>query len=174
MLFRRSTFAAFCVMTLCLASACTKKIDGSSLDKYYLSSGEVMKSISGEERQMEFANGLEMIMFYSAEASDAVSRLNGKTAEEVFEMIREVRDSKPRIDASDKDRYTSSLSEVLKSIPGESVRQSLTAQMTRYGFSPWNSGNMANIRSIDGKNAFEISQVISDIRRNEDPTKMNN
>ncbi|MBR2963044.1 MAG: hypothetical protein IKC53_02410, partial [Lentisphaeria bacterium] len=90
MIFRRFTLAAFCVMALCLTSACTKKIDGSSMEKYYLSSGEVMKSISGGDRQMEFANGLEMILFYSVDSYEAVSQLNGKTADDIFEMIQEI------------------------------------------------------------------------------------
>ena len=171
--FRRSTLAAFCVMALCLTSACTKKIDGSSMEKYYLSSGEVMKSISGGDRQMEFANGLEMILFYSVDSYEAVSQLNGKTADDIFEMAQELRDSKPRLDASRKERFSTSLMDVLKSIPNEPNRQSLTAQMTKYGFYPWNNRNMTNIRTLDGKNAFEINQVISEIRRNEDPTKMN-
>ena len=171
--FRRFTLAALCVMALSLTSACTKRIDGSSMDKYYVSSGEVMKSISGADRQMEFANGLEMILFYSNDAYETVSQLNGKTADEVFEMIQEFRDKEPRLDASRKERFTSSLVDVLKSIPSESNRQALTAQMTDYGFYPWNNKNMTNIRTLDGKNAFEITQAIREIRRNEDPTKMN-
>ena len=171
--FRRFTLAALCVMALSLTSACTKKIDGSSMEKYYLSSGEVMKSISGADRQMEFANGLEMILFYSNDAYETVSQLNGKTADEVFEMIQQVRDTKPRIDASRKERFSSSLMDVLKSIPNEPNRQSLTSQMTDYGFYPWNNKNMMNIRTLDGKNAFEVTQAIREIRRNEDPTKMN-
>lgn len=169
---RRSTLAALCVMALCLTSACTKKIDGSSMEKYYLSSGEVMKTISGEDRQMEFANGLDMILFYSTDAYEAVSQLNGLTAEEVFDRIQDIRDTKPRIDASRKERYTSSLSDVLKSIPNEGARQTLLSQMAKYGFNPWNNRNMTNIRSLDGLNAFEVSKKISDIRRDEDPTKM--
>ena len=164
--------AALCVMTLCLTSACTKKIDGSSMEKYYLSSGEVMKTISGEDRQMEFANGLDMILFYSTDAYEAVSQLNGLTAEEVFDRIQDIRDTKPRIDASRKERYTSSLSDVLKSIPNEGARQTLLSQMAKYGFNPWNNRNMTNIRSLDGLNAFEVNRKISDIRRDEDPTKM--
>jgi len=171
--FRRSTLAALCVMALCLTSACTKKIDGSSMEKYYLSSGEVMKTISGEDKQMEFANGLEMILFYSTDAYEAVSGLNGKTAEEIFDMIQDIRDTKPRIDASRKERFSTSLSDVLKSIPSEGSRQSLLSQMTKYGFTPWNNRNMTNIRSLDGMNAFEVSRKISDIRRDEDPTKIN-
>ena len=170
--FRRSMLAALCVMTLCLTSACTKKIDGSSMEKYYLSSGEVMKTISGEDRQMEFANGLDMILFYSTDAYEAVSQLNGLTAEEVFDRIQDIRDTKPRIDASRKERYTSSLSDVLKSIPGEAKRQQFVEQLTKYGFNPWNNRNMTNIRSLDGLNAFEVNRKISDIRRDEDPTKM--
>ena len=169
---RRSTLAALCVMALSLTSACTKKIDGSSMEKYYLSSGEVMKTISGEDRQMEFANGLDMILFYSTDAYEAVSQLNGLTAEEVFDRIQDIRDTKPRIDASRKERYTSSLSDVLKSIPNEGARQTLLSQMAKYGFNPWNNRNMTNIRSLDGLNAFEVNRKISDIRRDEDPTKM--
>lgn len=173
MLFRRFTLAALCLTALCLVSACTKKIDGSSMEKYYLSSGEVMKSISGEDRQMEFANGLEMILFYSTDAYETVSQLNGKTADDIFEMIQDVRDKQPRLDASRKERFTSSLVDVQKSIPSESNRYSLTKQMADYGFYPWNNRNMTNIRTLDGKNAFEITQVIGEIRRNEDPTKIN-
>ena len=170
--FRRSILAAFCVMALCLTSACTKKIDGSSMEKYYLSSGEVMKSISGGDRQMEFANGLEMILFYSVDSYEAVSQLNGKTADDIFEMIQEIRDSKPRLDASRKERFSTSLMDVLKSIPNEAARKTLSSQMTNYGFNPWNNRNMTNIRTIDGMNAFEISKKISEIRRSEDPTKI--
>ena len=170
--FRRSTLVALCVMALCFTSACTKKIDGSSMEKYYLSSGEVMKTISGEDRQMEFANGLEMILFYSTDAYEAVSELNGKTADEIFDMIQDIRDTKPRIDASRKERFSTSLSDVLKSIPNEGARQGLLSQMTKYGFTPWNNRNMTNIRSLDGMNAFEVNKKISDIRRDEDPTKI--
>ena len=170
--FRRSTLAALCVMALCLTSACTKKIDGSSMEKYYLSSGEVMKTISGEDRQMEFANGLDMILFYSTDAYEAVSQLNGKTAEDIFDMIQQIRDTKPRIDASRKERFSTSLSDVLKSIPNEGARQGLLSQMTKYGFTPWNNRNMTNIRSLDGMNAFEVNKKISEIRRDEDPTKI--
>ena len=169
---RRFTLAALCVMALCFTSACTKKIDGSSMEKYYLSSGEVMKTISGEDRQMEFANGLDMILFYSTDAYEAISGLDGLTAEEVFDRIQEIRDTKPRIDASRKERYTSSLSDVLKSIPNEGTREVLLSQMTKYGFNPWNNRNMTNIRSLDGLNAFEVNKKISDIRKTEDPTKM--
>ena len=169
---RRSTLAALCVMAICLTSACTKKIDGSSMEKYYLSSGEVMKTISGDDRKMEFANGLDMILFYSVDPYDAVSELDGLTAEEVFDRIQQVRDTQPRIDASRKERYSTSLSDVLKSVPNEDARQRLLSQMTKYGFTPWNNRNMTNIRSLDGLNAFEVSKKISDIRRDEDPTKM--
>lgn len=172
--FRRFTLVAFCVMAICLTSACTKKIDGSSMEKYIQSSSDVMKTISGEDRQMEFANGLNMILFYSPNPYEAVSSLNGKTAEEVFELIQEVRDAQPRLDASRKERFSSSLAEVLRSIPSDESRQMLGSQMTRYGFNPWNNRNMMNIRSIDGMNAFEINQTISEIRRNEDPTKIKN
>ena len=122
---------------------------------------------------MEFANGLEMILFYSVDSYEAVSQLNGLTADEVFERIQQVRDTQPRIDASRKERFSASLAEVLKSIPGDESREMLSNQMTKYGFNPWNNKNTSNIRTIDGKNAFEISQTISEIRRNEDPTKMN-
>ena len=170
--FRRSTLAALCVMALCLTSACTKKIDGSSMEKYYLSSGEVMKTISGEDKQMEFANGLEMILFYSVDSYEAVSQLDGKTADEIFDMIQDIRDTKPRIDASRKERFSTSLADVLRSIPSEGARQVLVSQMTKYGFTPWNNRNMTNIRSLDGLNAFEVNKKISEIRRDEDPTKM--
>ena len=170
--YRRFAPAALCIMVLCLVSSCTKKINGSSMEKYLLSSGEMMKSIQGEDRQMEFANGLDMILFYSVDAYDTVSQMDGKTADEIFDMIQDVRDSKPRVDASRKERFNTSLAEVLKSIPDESKRQILTAQMTKYGFNPWNNRNMTNIRSIDGLNAFEINKRISDIRRDEDPTKI--
>lgn len=172
MIFRRSTLAALCVMALCLTSACTKKIDGSSMEKYYLSSGEVMKTISGEDKQMEFANGLEMILFYSVDSYEAVSQLDGKTADEIFDMIQDIRDTKPRIDASRKERFSTSLADVLRSIPSEGARQVLVSQMTKYGFTPWNNRNMTNIRSLDGLNAFEVNKKISEIRRDEDPTKM--
>ena len=172
--YRRFALAALCLMALCFASSCTKKINGSSMEKYLLSSGEVMKSIKGEDQQMEFANGLDMILFYSVDAYDTVSQMDGKTAEDIFDMIQDVRDSKPRVDASRKERFNTSLAEVLKSIPDESNRQILVTQMTKYGFNPWNNRNMTNIRSIDGMNAFEISKKISEIRRDEDPTKMGN
>ena len=170
--FRRFTLAAFCVMALCLTSACTKKIDGSSMEKYIQSASDVMKSISGEERQMEFANGLEMILFYSVDTYEAISGLNGKTADDIFEMIQDLRDSKPRLDASRKERFSSSLMDVLKSVPNEASRQTLSSQMTKYGLNPWNNRNMSNIRTIDGMNAFEISKKISEMRKSEDPTKM--
>ncbi len=48
----------------------------------------------------------------------------------------------------------------------------LLTQMNRYGFNPWSTRNMTNIRSIDGMNAFEINKKISDLRKDEDPTKM--
>ena len=171
---RRSMSAVLFVLALSLVSGCTKKIDGSSMDKYYVSSAEVMKSISGEDRQLEFANGLELILFFAPDTSDALSELNGKTADEVFDIIEQYRDSKPVVDASRREKYTSSLSDVLKSIPTESSRNILKDQLVKYGFFPWNSKNESNIRSLDGKNAFEISRVIADIRRDEDPTKMSN
>lgn len=172
MKFRRSASAVLCIMALCLTSACSKKIDGSSMDKFYASAGEMQKAVSSD-RQDEFSNGLDMILFYAVDPYDEVSQLNGKTADGVFEAIQQVRDSKPRLDGSRKERYNTSLAEVLKSIPNDEARQSLVNQMQRYGFSPWNSKNETNIRSIDGKNAFEISKTISEIRKNEDPTKMN-
>ena len=170
--FRRSTLAALCVMALCLTSACTKKIDGSSMEKYIQSASDVMNTISGEDKQAEFASGLEMIMFYSVDTYEAISGLNGKTAEEIFDMIQDIRDTKPRIDASRKERFSTSLPDVLKSVPSESSRQFLLSQMTKYGFTPWNNRNMTNIRSLDGLNAFEVNKKISEIRRDEDPTKM--
>ena len=58
-------------------------------------------------------------------------------------------------------------------VPAEMVPGgALISQMAKYGFNPWNNRNMTNIRTIDGMNAFEISKVISDLRRNEDPTKV--
>ena len=87
-------------------------------------------------------------------------------------MIQGIRDTKPRIDASRKERFSTSLSDVLKSIPNEGARQGLLSQMTKYGFTPWNNRNMTNIRSLDGMNAFEVNKKISDIRRDEDPTKI--
>ena len=170
--FRRSTLAALCVMALCLTSACTKKIDGSSMEKYIQSASDVMNTISGEDKQAEFASGLEMIMFYSVDTYEAISGLNGKTAEEIFDMIQDIRDTKPRIDASRKERFSTSLPDVLKSVPSESSRQFLLSQMTKYGFTPWNNRNMTNIRLLDGMNAFEVNKKISEIRRDEDPTKI--
>ena len=167
---RRFVSAAFCLATLCLAG-CTKKIDGSSMDKYYQSSGEVMKSIVGEERKTEFANGLEQILFFAPDAMDAISELNGKNADDVFEMFEQLKESKPRIDASRREKYTTSLNEVLKSVPNEATRQALKAKITQYGFAQWSNKTEANIRTLDGKNAYEINQTIEDIRRNEDPTK---
>ena len=169
---RRSMSAILFVLALCLVSGCTKKIDGSSMDKYYTSSAEVMKTISDENRQLEFANGLELFMFFAPDTSDALSELNGKTADQVFDIIEQCRDSKPVVDASRREKYTSSLSDVLKSIPTDSSRDILKDQLVKYGFFPWNAKNEAKIRSIDGKNAFEISRVIADIRKDEDPTKM--
>ena len=67
----------------------------------------------------------------------------------------------------------SSLSEVLKSIPTDGAREILKTRLVTYGFFPWNSKNEANIRSLEGKNAFDITKTIADIRKDEDPTKMN-
>ncbi len=170
---RRSMSAVFCFLAICLVSGCTKKIDGSSMDKYYVSSAEVMKTIQGEDRQLEFANGLELIMFFAPDSGDALAELNGKTADEVFELIQQCRDSKPTIDASRREKYVSSLSEVLKSIPTDGARDILKTRLVTYGFFPWNSKNEANIRSLEGKNAFDITKTIADIRKDEDPTKMN-
>ena len=169
---RRSMSAVLFVLALCLVSGCTKKIDGSSMDKYYTSSAEVMKTISGEDRQLEFATGLELVMFFAPDSSDALAELNGKNADQVFDIIEQCRDSKPVVDASRREKYTSSLSDVLKSIPTDSARDELKDRLVKYGFFPWNSKNESKIRSIDGKNAFEINKVILDIRKNEDPTKM--
>ena len=171
---RRSMSAVLFVLALCLVSGCTKKIDGSSMDKYYTSSAEVMKTISGEDRQLEFANGLELVMFFAPDAADALSELNGKNADQVFEIIEQCRDSKPVVDTSRREKYASSLSDVLKSIPTDNARDVLKDQLVKYGFFPWNAKNEAKIRSLDGKNAFEISRVIADIRRDEDPTKLSN
>ncbi len=169
---RRFVLAVLSVMVFSLTSACNKKIDGSSMEKYLVSSGEVMKTIQDKDRQMEFANGLDMILFYAIDPYDAISKLDGMNAEEVFEMIQQIRDTQPRIDASRKERFGTTLAEVLKSVPSESTRQILVSYMTRYGFSPWNNKNMTNIRSIDELNAYEINKKISDIRKDEDPTKM--
>ena len=171
---RRSMSAVLFILALCLVSGCTKKIDGSSMDKYYVSSAEVMKSIPGEDRQLEFANGLELYMFFAPDSSDALAELNGKNADQVFDIIEQCRDSKPVVDASRREKYTSSLSDVLKSIPTDNARDVLKDQLVKYGFFPWNAKNEAKIRSLDGKNAFEISRVIADIRRDEDPTKLSN
>ena len=170
---RRAMSAVICFLAICLVSGCTKKIDGSSMDKYYVSSAEVMKTIQGEDRQLEFANGLELIMFFAPDSGDALAELNGKTADEVFELIQTCRDNKPTVDASRREKYASSLSEVLKSIPTDGARDILKSRLVTYGFFPWNSKNEAKIRSLEGKNAFEISKVIADLRRDEDPTKMN-
>lgn len=167
-----SKLAAVCasLVALCLTSACTKKIDGSSMDKFYLSSSEVMQSLPGDD-QMEFANGLELLLFFAQDTNAAIADLNGKTAEEVLAQIQDLRSTLPTIDASRREKYASSLSDVLKSIRNERSRQVLQSSMVRYGFFPWNTKNSANIRSIDGKNAFEISKTIDDIRKDEDPTK---
>ena len=164
--------AAVCasLVALCLTSACTKKIDGSSMDKFYLSSSEVMKTLSDDD-QMEFANGLELLLFFAQDTNTAIADLNGKTAEEVLARIQEMHATLPTIDASRREKYASSLSDVLKSIKNERTRQVLQSSMVQYGFFPWNTKNSANIRSIEGKNAFEISKAIEDIRKDEDPTK---
>ena len=164
--------AILCLLTLCFTSACTKKIDGSSMDKFYLSSSAIMKTIPGEEKQMEFANGLELILFFAPTPEEAISDLNGKNADEIFARIQKLRDEMPRIDASRRERYASSLSDVMKSIPNDNSRQALQNYLVRYGFFPWNAKNEANIHSLDEKNAFEFNKVISDIRRTEDPTKI--
>ena len=57
---RRFVLAVLSVMVFSLTSACNKKINGSSMEKYLVSSGEVMKTIQDKDRQMEFANGLDM------------------------------------------------------------------------------------------------------------------
>ena len=166
--------AVLFVLALCLVSACTKKIDGSSMDKYYTSSAEVMKTISGEDRQLEFANGLELLMFFSPDASDALAELNGKNADQVFDIIEQCRDSKPVVDVSRREKYASSLSDVLKSVPTDDARDMLKDRLVKYGFFPWNAKNEAKIRTLEGKNAFEINKVILDLRKDEDPTKISN
>ena len=166
--FRRFLFAASCIASLCLASACTKKIDGSKEDKFFLSIGEISKSLSGE-RQEEFNNGLQMILFYAPDKADVFSQMDGKTADEVFEMIDQLKlkMAKPRLDTTRREKYDTSLSEVLKTIPFEGGRKQLRADMEQYNLYPWNA---KNVQTINDLNAFEIRKVIDDLRRNEDPT----
>jgi len=161
-----------CAVALCFASACTKKIDGTSMDKFYVSSSEVMAALS-ESEQKEFSDGLELILFFAQDTNAAIAEMNGKTADEVFAQIQELRDKLPTIDASRREKYASSLSDVLKSIRSDGTRQILQSYMVRYGFFPWNNKNMNNIRTLDGKNAFEINKAIDDIRKDEDPTQIN-
>ena len=163
---RRFLFAASCIASLCLASACTKKIDGSKEDKFFLSIGEISKSLSGE-RQEEFNNGIQMILFYAPDKADVYSQMDGKTADEVFEMIDQLKKAKPRLDTSRREKYDTTLSEVLKSYPLETARNQLRADMEQYKLYPWNA---KNVQTINGLNAFEIRKVIDDLRRNEDPT----
>lgn len=163
--FRRSILAAFCIASLCLTSACTKKIDGSSEEKFHLSVGEMSKSLS-EERQDEFNNGIQMILFFAPDRADVFSQLNGKTSEEVFEVIDQIKKEKPRLDTSRRERYETTLNNVLKSYPLDNAREQLRKDMEQYGFS-WGG---KNVQSINDMNAFEIRKAIEDARRNEDPT----
>lgn len=168
--FRLAVLCA-CAATACFASACTKKIDGSSMDKFYLSSSEVMGALA-DDKQKEFSNGLELILFFAQDTNVAIAELNGKTADEVFSRIQELRDKLPTLDASRREKYASSLSDVLKSVHNDGTRQILQSNMVRYGFFPWNNRNMNSIRTLDGKNAFEINKAINDIRKDEDPTQI--
>lgn len=164
--FRRSMFAAFCVASLCLTSACSKKIDGSSEDKFYQSVSEVSKTLPSD-RQDEFNNGIEMILFFAPDKTAEYAEMNGKNADEIFAMIEKLKAEKSRIDASRREKFESSVNEVLKSYPGETARKQLKVEMERYGFYPWSA---KNVQSINGLNAFEVRQTINDIKRNEDPT----
>ena len=101
---------------LSVLPGCTKRIDTSTEDKYYKTLTEVMDSLPASKHR-EFDDGMSMIWFYS-ESDDATNAmLNGKSGKEILAVVEEMKAALPKLDASSKEAYESSLEKMKAGLP---------------------------------------------------------
>ena len=116
---RTAKLAAYLLISAVLLSAlpgCTKRIDTSTEDKYYKSLTEVMDSLPASKHR-EFDEGMSTIWFYSESDEATNAMLNGKTGKEILALVEEMKASLPKLDASSKEAYESSLEKMKAGLP---------------------------------------------------------
>ena len=120
---RTAKLAAFLLFSAVLLSAlpgCTKRIDTSNEDKYYKSLTEVMASLPASKHR-EFDEGMAMIWFYSESDAATNAMIDGKSGKEMLALMEEMKASLPKLDASSKEAYESSLAKMKAGLPASKV-----------------------------------------------------
>ena len=111
----------FSAALLSTISACTKRIDTSSEDKYYKTLTEVMASLPISERSA-FDNGMTMIWFYSKSDEETNAMIQGKSGKEILTLVREMESSLPKLDVSSKESFDNSLAKIKASLPASKIK----------------------------------------------------
>ena len=117
---RLPVFFLLSAILLSVLPGCTKRIDTSNEDKYYKSLTEVMASLPASKHR-EFDEGMAMIWFYSESDAATNAMIDGKSGKEMLALIEEMKAALPKLDASSKDAYESSLAKMKAGLPASKV-----------------------------------------------------
>ena len=133
------------VAALLALPGCTKRIDTSNEDKFYKTWTEVMESLPAS-KQKDFDEGMSMFWFYSKNDAETYAMIDGKSGKEILALIEEMNQSLPKLDASSKEAYESSLAKMKAALPPSKIDtfNSWLREMPAY-----RQGN-AKISALDG------------------------
>ena len=153
---------------LSVLTGCTKRIDTSTEDKYYKTLTEVMDSLPASKHR-EFDEGMAMIWFYSESDESTNAMLNGKSGKEILAVVEEMKASLPKLDASSKEAYESSLEKMKAGLPKSKVStfNDWLKEMPAY-----RKGNK-KIESLDGMTFQKIVEN-RDFVNSQNPAAQNN
>ena len=115
-----AAYLLFSAVLLSVLPGCTKRIDTSNEDKYYKSLTEVMASLPASKHR-EFDDGMSMIWFYSESDAATNAMIDGKSGKEMLLLMEEMKASLPKLDASSKEAYESSLAKMKAGLPASKV-----------------------------------------------------
>ncbi len=140
-----AAYLLFSAVLLSVLPGCTKRLDTSNEDKYYKSLTEVMASLPPSKHR-EFDEGMSMIWFYSESDAATNALIDGKSGKELLALMEEMKASLPKLDASSKEAYESSLAKMKAGLPASKVTSfnEWLKEMPAY-----RKGN-AKIESLDG------------------------
>ena len=117
---RIAAYLILSAATLFALPGCTKRLDTSNEEKYYKTLTEVMASLPISDRS-EFDNGMTMILFYSNSDEETNAMIQGKSGKEILAIVREMKSSLPKLDASSKESFDDSLARIKASLPASKI-----------------------------------------------------
>lgn len=100
-------------------AGCTRRINTSSEDKYYKSLTEVMNSLPASKQRL-FDECITTIWFYSKSDEETNAMIDGKTGQEIIEMVEAM--NLPKLDTSSKEAFEASLAGIKESLPPSKIK----------------------------------------------------